>query len=54
MNSRERFVGTLTGQAVDRVPFIPVFGDSHNVPILPAWEKTHPGLKTKISVKSGA
>ena len=48
MNSRERFVGTLTGKEVDRVPFIPVFGDSQNVPILPSWEKANPGLKAKI------
>ena len=26
MNTRERFVGTLTGQEVDRIPFMKVFG----------------------------
>ena len=29
MNTRERFVGTLMGEPVDRVPFIKVFGGTN-------------------------
>lgn len=46
MNDRERFVRTLTGQAVDRVPFIKVFGGTNA--IKPAWEQQAPGLSTSI------
>lgn len=42
MNHRERFVRTLTGQDVDRVPFIKVFGGTNA--IVPAWETEHPGI----------
>jgi hypothetical protein len=42
MNTRERFVRTLTGKEVDRVPFIKVFGGTNH--ILPAWEKEYPGI----------
>lgn len=42
MNTRERFVRTLTGQPVDRVPFIKVFGGTNAV--LPHWEDEHPGI----------
>lgn len=46
MNTRERFVNVLTGQPVDRVPFIKVFGG--NNAILSDWEKECPGLSGKI------
>lgn len=46
MNHRERFVRTLTGRTVDRVPFIKVFGGTNA--IQPAWEKTQPGLRETI------
>ena len=46
MNHRERFVRTLTGKEVDRVPFIKVFGGKNE--ILPHWEEEHPGLSKKI------
>jgi hypothetical protein len=42
MNTRERFVRTLTGQPVDRVPFMRVFGGTNT--ILPRWEDEHPGI----------
>ena len=42
MNTRERFVRTLTGQDVDRVPFMKVFGGTNAV--VPAWENEHPGI----------
>ena len=42
MTHRERFVRTLTGQPVDRVPFIKVFGGTNAV--LPRWEQEQPGL----------
>ncbi|MCD4824825.1 MAG: hypothetical protein K8S55_09460 [Phycisphaerae bacterium] len=42
MNTRQRFVRTLTGQEVDRVPFIKVFGDKNT--IVPGWEKEYPGI----------
>ena len=40
MNDRERFVNTLTGRPVDRVPFIKVFGGTNAV--LPGWEREYP------------
>ena len=46
MDDRERFVRTLTGQDVDRVPFIKVFGGTNA--IQPAWEWQVPGLSTYI------
>ena len=46
MNHRERFVRTLTGQAVDRVPFIKVFGGTNAM--LPQWEAEQPGLTGNI------
>lgn len=46
MNHRERFVGTLTGKEVDRVPFIKVFGGTNAV--VPGWEKEQPGLSGNI------
>ena len=42
MNTRERFVRALTGQPVDRVPFMKVFGGDNA--ILPQWEEEYPGL----------
>lgn len=46
MNHRERFVNTLTGREVDRVPFIKVFGGTNA--IIPGWEKEQPGLSRDI------
>lgn len=46
MTHRERFVRTLTGKEVDRVPFIKVFGGDNA--ILPHWEKEYPGLGREI------
>ncbi len=46
MNHRERFVRTLTGRPVDRVPFIKVFGGTNA--IRPAWEAECPGLSKDI------
>jgi len=46
MNTRERFVRVLTGQEVDRVPFIKVFGGSNA--IVPQWEREWPGLAGEI------
>ena len=46
MNHRERFVRTLTGKEVDRVPFIKVFGGTNA--ILARWEEEHPGLSEEI------
>lgn len=46
MNTRERFVRTLTGQAVDRVPFMKVFGGDNAM--LPQWEQEYPGLRECI------
>jgi len=42
MNTRERFVRTLTGQDVDRVPFMKVFGGTNAA--LPHWESEYPGI----------
>jgi hypothetical protein len=46
MNHRERFVRTLTGKPVDRVPFIKVFGGTNAMHAF--WEKEHPGLTGNI------
>lgn len=46
MNHRERFVRTLTGKEVDRVPFIKVFGGDNA--IVPQWEEEHPGIGERI------
>jgi len=46
MNTRERFVRTLTGQKVDRVPFMKVFGGANA--ILPPWEEECPGIGERI------
>jgi uroporphyrinogen decarboxylase len=46
MNHRERFVRVLTGQKVDRVPFIKLFGGTNS--IRPAWEQQVPGLSKSI------
>jgi uroporphyrinogen decarboxylase len=49
MNTRERFVRTLTGQPVDRVPFIKVFGgDNARVP---EWERDEPDLAQTLDRK---
>ena len=41
LTTRERFVRTLMGQDVDRVPFMRIFGAGNQV--LPVWEKDNPG-----------
>lgn len=46
LTTRERFVRTLTGQDVDRVPFMKCFGGDNAV--LPAWERENPGLRYYI------
>ncbi len=46
MDHRERFVRTLTGQEVDRVPFIKVFGGTNA--IIPRWENEYPGISECI------
>jgi len=46
MTTRERFVRTLTGQPVDRAPFIKLFGGTNAV--LPHWEAAQPGLASCI------
>ena len=46
MTTRERFVRTLTGKEVDRVPFIKVFGGTNA--IVPNWEKEYPGVSQAI------
>lgn len=46
MNHRERFVRTLTGREVDRVPFIKVFGGTNA--IAPHWEQECPGIRQCI------
>ena len=51
MDDRERFVKTLTGRPVDRVPFIKVFGGTNAV--LPHWEREHPGLSQRIDRELG-
>jgi len=42
MTTRERFVRTLTGQDVDRVPFMKVFGGDNA--IARHWENQRPGI----------
>ena len=42
LTTRERFVRTLTGQEVDRVPFMRIFGAGNQV--LPTWKKENPGV----------
>ena len=42
MNTSERFVGTLTGRPVDRVPFMKVFGGTNGH--LAGWEEDCPGI----------
>jgi hypothetical protein len=51
MDDRERFVNTLTGRPVDRVPFIKVFGGTNAV--LPDWERQNPGLRERIDRELG-
>ncbi len=46
MNTRQRFVNTMTGRHVDRVPFIKVFGGANA--IKPHWEQEHPGIGQSI------
>lgn len=46
MTTRERFVNTLTGKPVDRVPFMKVFGGDNA--ILPHWEQEYPGIGSCI------
>jgi uroporphyrinogen decarboxylase len=46
MNTRERFVNTLMGEDVDRVPFIKVFGGTNAVH--KHWEQEYPGIGTCI------
>ena len=42
MNTRERFVKTLCGERVDRVPFIKVFGGTNA--IQSRWKEEYPGI----------
>lgn len=42
MNTRERFVKTLLGEKVDRVPFMKIFGGTNA--IHPEWETEYPGI----------
>lgn len=46
MNHRERFVRTLTGREVDRVPFIKVFGGDNAIER--HWEQEVPGIGKTI------
>ncbi len=46
MDTRERFVKTLRGEPVDRVPFMKVFGGTNAV--LPHWNDEYPGIGTCI------
>lgn len=46
MTTRERFIRTLTGQEVDRVPFMKIFGGTNA--IVPAWENENPGISKNI------
>lgn len=46
MTHRERFVRTLTGREVDRVPFIKVFGGDNA--IVEQWEQEQPGIGKTI------
>lgn len=42
MNTRERFIRTLTGKETDRVPFMKIFGGANTVN--PEWENEYPGI----------
>lgn len=42
LTTRERFVRTLTGQDVDRVPFMRIFGGGNAV--LKTWQRENPGV----------
>lgn len=46
MTTRERFVKTLTGEKVDRVPFIKVFGGTNEYH--KEWESEYPGIGKTI------
>ncbi len=46
MTTRERFIRTLTGKPVDRVPFMKVFGGANHV--LAHWKEEHPGIEESI------
>jgi len=46
MSDRERFVRTLTGKAIDRVPFMKIFGGTNAA--LPRWEEERPGIQDEI------
>ena len=46
MDTRERFVRTMAGQPVDRVPFMKVFGGPGR--IVAQWEDEHPGIADRI------
>ena len=46
MNTRERFVRTLTGEEVDRVPFMKVFGGTNAIHA--EWEAEYPGIGSCI------
>ena len=46
MDTRERFVKTLTGEKVDRVPFIKVFGGTNAAH--EKWEAEYPGIRQCI------
>ncbi len=51
MNTRERFIRTLTGQEVDRVPYMKIFGGTDAV--LPRWEQERPGIADVIDTELG-
>ena len=51
MTTRERFVKTLSGEKVDRVPFMKVFGGTNA--IHPEWEKEYPGIGECIDALLG-
>jgi hypothetical protein len=42
LNARQRFVRTLTGKEVDRVPFMRIFGSANYA--LPSWLEKRPNL----------
>ena len=42
MTTRERFVRTITGKSVDRVPFMKIFGGTNAV--VPMWKKRYPDI----------
>lgn len=46
LNTRQRFVNTLTGQETDRVPFMRIFGGSNYA--LPTWTRKRPWLSSNI------